>query len=65
MLEREAKLIKQLTDDKRSIIFGSDAHNTDTRRPNWDIILERCDPEILKASNDLLEPVINEVIGEG
>ena len=65
LLEREAKLIKQLTDDKRSIIFGSDAHNTDTRRPNWDIILERCDPEILKASNDLLEPVINEVIGEG
>jgi protein-tyrosine phosphatase len=65
LLEREAKLIKQLTDDKRSIIFGSDAHNTDTRRPNWDIILERCDPDILKASNEFLKPAANEVIGEG
>ena len=65
LLEREAKLIKQLTDDKLSIIFGSDAHNTDTRRPNWDIILESCDPDILKASNEFLKPAANEVIGEG
>lgn len=64
-LERESELIKRLTDEKRSIIFGSDAHNTETRRPNWDIILERCDPELIKASDDLLPFTTNEVIGEG
>ncbi|WP_294412392.1 CpsB/CapC family capsule biosynthesis tyrosine phosphatase [uncultured Ruminococcus sp.] len=66
LLDREAELLKQLRDEKRSIIFGSDAHNTDTRRPNWDLLLERCDPEVIKASNELLPFVAEEVvIGEG
>ena len=65
LLDREAELIKQLKSDERSIIFGSDAHNTDTRRPNWDIILERCDPELLEASNELLPFTTEMVIGEG
>lgn len=66
LLDREAELLKQLKDEKRSIIFGSDAHNTDTRRPNWDLLLERCDPKVIKASNELLPFVAEEVvIGEG
>lgn len=49
------ELLDRLVKDKRRIVFGSDAHNTDGRRPNWDIILEECSSEVLEASNQLLE----------
>ena len=55
LLQRDRDLLKRLVKEKRTIIFGSDAHNTDTRCPNWDVCLEVCDPEILEASNDLLK----------
>ncbi|WP_207637711.1 CpsB/CapC family capsule biosynthesis tyrosine phosphatase [Ruminococcus flavefaciens] len=55
LLQRERDLLKRLVKEKRTIVFGSDAHNTDTRCPNWDVCLEVCDPEILEASNDLLK----------
>ncbi len=55
LLQRERDLLKRLVKEKKTIVFGSDAHNTDTRCPNWDVCLEVCDPEILEASNDLLK----------
>lgn len=55
LLQRDRDLLKQLVKEKRTIIFGSDAHNTDTRCPNWDVCLEVCDPEVLEASNELLK----------
>jgi protein-tyrosine phosphatase len=71
LMQRDRDLLKRLIKEKRPIIFGSDAHNTDTRCPNWDVCLEVCDPEILEASNELLkidEPPLQEaapsVVGE-
>ena len=55
LVPREKKLLTQLAENNCRIIFGSDAHNTDARCPNWDIIAEDCDPELLAASNELLE----------
>lgn len=62
LMERECALIKQLLDSGNKIIFGSDAHNTDTRRPNWDIIKESCDTDILEVSNDLMAVRITEEV---
>ena len=58
---REEKLLKRIIKSGGKVIFGSDAHNTDGRRPNWDMLKEKCSPDILKASDELLEPKINSV----
>ncbi len=55
LVPREKKLLKQLKDNNCKIVFGSDAHNTDSRCPNWDMLLEECEPELLASSNELLE----------
>ncbi len=61
LLERDRDLLKQLIDDKKRIVFGSDAHNMGARRPNWDMLLEECDPEILEASNDFIAAEDNSI----
>lgn len=61
LLERDKALLKQLIDDKKRIVFGSDAHNMGARRPNWDMLLEECDPEILEASNDFIAAEDNSI----
>jgi len=61
LLERNRDLLKQLIDDKKRIVFGSDAHNMGARRPNWDMLLEECDPEILEASNDFIAAEDNSI----
>ncbi|WP_295081416.1 CpsB/CapC family capsule biosynthesis tyrosine phosphatase [Ruminococcus sp.] len=61
LVPREEKLLKRIIKSGGKVIFGSDAHNTDGRRPNWDMLKEKCSPEILKASDELLEPKINSV----
>lgn len=61
LVERDKALLKQLIDDKKRIVFGSDAHNMGARRPNWDMILEECDPEILEASNNFIAAEDNSI----
>lgn len=56
LVPREAKLLEQVLESGKKVVFGSDAHNTESRRPNWDMLTEKCDPCILKASDELLEP---------
>ena len=51
LVQRDKELLDRLIKEKRPIIFGSDAHNMGARRPNWDIILEGCAPDVLDASN--------------
>ncbi|WP_297959468.1 CpsB/CapC family capsule biosynthesis tyrosine phosphatase [uncultured Ruminococcus sp.] len=61
LMDRERELLRQLAENKKRIVFGSDAHNTGTRRPNWDMLLEKCDPEMIEASNDLIAPADNTI----
>lgn len=34
-------------------LFGSDAHNTSSRRPNWDFLLQKVKPDILERAETL------------
>ena len=61
LVPREEKLLRRIIKEGGKVIFGSDAHNTDGRRPNWDMMKEKCSPEVLKASDELLEIKINPV----
>jgi protein-tyrosine phosphatase len=62
LVERDKALLKQLIDDKKRIVFGSDAHNMGARHPNWDMILEECDTEILEASNNFIATEDNSIV---
>ena len=62
LVPEETKLMEQLSGDKKRIVFGSDAHNTGSRRPNWDMLQEECAPEILEASNGMI-PFVDDTIG--
>ncbi|MBP5430768.1 CpsB/CapC family capsule biosynthesis tyrosine phosphatase [Ruminococcus sp.] len=64
LVPREEKLLRRIIKEGGKVIFGSDAHNTDGRRPNWDMIKEKCSPEILKASDELLEVKISPVYAD-
>ena len=55
LVPREKKLLKQLKKNICRIVFGSDAHNTDSRCPNWDIIAEESVSELIVASDELLD----------
>lgn len=54
LVPREEKLLEQIIKDSGKVVFGSDAHNIEGRRPNWDMLLEKCRPEILKTSDSIL-----------
>lgn len=47
-------LLDRLAGEKKRIVFGSDAHNLAGRRPNWDMLREKCGEELLKASDEML-----------
>ncbi|MBO4492855.1 MAG: capsular polysaccharide biosynthesis protein [Ruminococcus sp.] len=64
LVPREEKLLRRIIKEGGKVILGSDAHNTDGRRPNWDMIKEKCSPEILKASDELLEVKISPVYAD-
>lgn len=51
----ERRFVKKLLSDGRTAVFGSDAHNLKERRPNWDLVQRKCKPEILAASDAVLD----------
>lgn len=53
-IRRDKKLVKQLIKDGRRLVFGSDAHNAGGRSPNWDMLLKKCDPAVIAASDGLI-----------
>lgn len=59
LVPREKKLLKQLKKNNCKIVLGSDAHNTDSRCPNWDIIAEESVSELIVSSDELLDIEIN------
>ena len=36
-------------------VFGSDCHNLDSRKPNFDILKKKVSPEIIKSSDEILD----------
>ncbi len=55
LVPEEKELLERVLKAGIQVVFGSDSHNTDGRAPNWDIITENCRPEIIRASDELLQ----------
>ena len=52
---KEKKLVKRLISDGKEFAFGSDAHNTGDRKPNWDLLKKKVRPDIIGLSDGILE----------
>ncbi len=53
--KKEKKLVKQLIAGGYPLIFGSDAHNLKTRKPNWDLVKKKADPRVVERSDRVLD----------
>lgn len=51
----EKKVAKKVISEYERFAFGSDAHNTDTRKPNWDVLRKKVKPEIIAASDGIFD----------
>ena len=53
--KKEKKMVKRLISDGYPLVFGSDAHNVKSRKPNWELTLKKVDEKVLTRSNRLLD----------
>ena len=56
---KEKRFIKNLINDEKEIVFGSDAHNLTSRKPNWDLLQKKVDVSIIETSDKMLERYAN------
>ena len=52
---KERRFVKKLIAEEMPVVFGSDAHNLGNRRPNWDLLQRKCKPDIISASDQVLD----------
>lgn len=52
---REKKLVKRIIADEKRFAFGSDAHNLDDRKPNWDLLKKKVKPDVVELSDGILD----------
>jgi len=52
---REKKLVKRIIADEKRFAFGSDAHNLDDRKPNWDLLKKKVKPDVIELSDGVLD----------
>ena len=52
---REKKLVKRIIADEKRFAFGSDAHNLDDRKPNWDLLKKKVKPDVIELSDGILD----------
>ena len=51
----EKKIAKKVLSSTTRFAFGSDAHNTYDRKPNWDILQKKVKPDMIEISNGMIE----------
>ena len=51
----EKKIAKKVLSSTTRFAFGSDAHNTSDRKPNWDILQKKVKPDMIEISNGMIE----------
>lgn len=51
----ERRLVKKLIKEEYPLIFGSDSHNLDSRKPNWDVLKKKCDEGVIDEANEVLD----------
>ena len=52
---KEKKLAKRVIADEKRFAFGSDTHNNNDRKPNWDFLKKKVKPEIIELSDNMYE----------
>ena len=52
---RERRFVRKLIKEGFPLIFGSDCHDLDKRRPNWDILKKKVPGEIISAADSVLD----------
>ena len=52
---REKKIVKRIIADEKRFAFGSDAHNLDDRKPNWDLLKKKVKPDVIELSDGILD----------
>ena len=52
---KERKLVKRMIKDDYPLIFGSDAHNMRSRKPNWDVLQRRAKADLIADSDRFIE----------
>lgn len=52
---REKKIAKKVIAEHTHFAFGSDAHNTTSRKPNWDLLKRKVKPDIIETSDKIFE----------
>ena len=58
---KESRFVKKLIKrDVMKVLFGTDCHNTTTRKPNWDLLKKKCKPEII---GDAMETIEKRLLG--
>ena len=51
---KQRRFVKSLIRDGYPYIFGSDAHNLTSRKPNWDLLKAKAKPEIIAGAEVLV-----------
>ncbi len=51
----ERHFVKKLIKSKHSIIFGSDSHNTDSRRPDWELLKKKAPQSVIDEAEKILQ----------
>ncbi|MBQ8928281.1 MAG: capsular polysaccharide biosynthesis protein [Oscillospiraceae bacterium] len=51
----QRSFVKKLIRQEYPLVFGSDAHDMKERRPNWDLLLRKCDSAVIEQANRRLE----------
>lgn len=52
---KEKHFVQHLFNQNKQVVFGSDAHNLEKRRPNFDLLLKKVKAEQISRSDSLLE----------
>ena len=52
---KEKRFVKSLIKDGYPYVFGSDSHNMNGRKPNWDVLLKKAKSDIIDGIEDIFE----------
>ncbi len=55
---REKKIAKRVISECERFVFGSDAHNTSSRCPNWDMLQKKVKSDVIELSDSVLDKYI-------
>ena len=51
---KQRRFVKSLIKDGYPYVFGSDAHNLEARKPNWDLLKAKAKPDIIAGAEALI-----------